>query len=115
MIRTLTYLTCSQKDMTFPRRGEIYLVASIGHKIQETRPAVIIQNDVSNQHSPIVIVSASSSQFRNPADPREAIIADQSTVILNRIRSIDGARLERRIGVLDAATMLVDEAIKISL
>jgi mRNA interferase MazF len=113
--------------MTFPRRGEIYLVAfdpTIGHEIQKTRPAVIIQNDVSNQHSPITIVSAISSQFRNPPRPREVTIAmggktglsKPSAVILSQIRSIDRARLQKRLGVLDAATMRrVDEAIKISL
>ena len=113
--------------MTFPRRGEIYLVAfdpTLGHEIQKTRPAVIIQNDVSNEHSPITIVAAISSQFRNPPNPREVPIATgaktglrtSSAVILNQIRSIDRARLQKRLGVLDAATMRsVDEALKISL
>jgi mRNA interferase MazF len=63
--------------MTFPRRGEIYLVAfdpTVGHEIQKTRPAVVIQNDVSNQYSPITIVAAISSQFRDPPHPREVPI-----------------------------------------
>jgi mRNA interferase MazF len=113
--------------MTFPRRGEIYLVAfdpTLGHEIQKTRPALILQNDVSNQYSPITIVAAISSQFRDPPHPREVPIATggksglskPSAVILNQIRSIDRARLQRRLGVLDAATIRrVDEAIKISL
>ena len=113
--------------MTFPRRGEIYLVVfdpTIGHEIQKTRPAVIIQNDISNRYSPITIVAAISSQFASPPRPREVVIAlagkagltHPSAVILNQIRSIDRARLQRRLGVLDAATMRrVDEAIKISL
>jgi mRNA interferase MazF len=61
--------------MTFPLRGEIYLVAfdpTIGHEIQKTRPALIIQNDISNEHSPITIVAAISSQFGTPPRPREA-------------------------------------------
>jgi mRNA interferase MazF len=113
--------------MTFPRRGEIYLVAfdpAIGHEIQKTRPALVIQNDVSNQHSPITIVAAISSQFRDPPHPREVAIAVgaktglhiPSAVILNQVRSIDRARLQKRLGALDAPTMRrVDEAIKISL
>src|SRR5207248_1084353 len=96
---------------------------TIGHEIQKTRPAVIIQNDISNQHSPITIVAAISSQFRNPPHPREVPIARAkagldapSAVILNQIRSIDRARLLKKIGTLDAVTMLrVDEAIRISL
>jgi len=52
--------------MSVPRRGDIYLVEfdpARGHEIQKTRPAVIIQNDVSNQYSPITIVAAISSRF----------------------------------------------------
>jgi mRNA interferase MazF len=113
--------------MTFPRRGEIYLVVfdpTIGHEIQKTRPAVVIQNDISNRHSPVTIVAAISSQFRDPPHPREVLIAagertglsKPSAAILNQIRSIDRARLQKRLGTLDATTMRrVDEAIKISL
>ncbi len=60
--------------MMLPRRGEIYLVAfdpTIGHEIQKTRPALVIQNDISNEHSPITIVAAISSQFGTPPRPRE--------------------------------------------
>ena len=113
--------------MTFPRRGEIYLVSfdpTVGHEIQKTRPALVIQNDVSNQHSPITIVAAISSQFANPPRPREVLImaggktglSKPGAVVLNQIRSIDRARLQKCLGVLDPATMRrVDDALKISL
>ncbi|HYW44275.1 MAG TPA: type II toxin-antitoxin system PemK/MazF family toxin [Bryobacteraceae bacterium] len=113
--------------MTFPRRGEIYLVEfdpTRGHEIRKTRPAVVIQNDVSNQYSPITIVAAISSQFRDPPYPREVPVrpggktglSQPSAVILNQIRSIDRQRLVKRLGALDAATMArVDESLKISL
>jgi len=113
--------------MTFPRRGEIYLVGfdpTLGHEIRKTRPALIIQNDVSNEHSPITIVAAISSQFGNPPRPREVLLPvggrsglkQPSAVILNQIRSIDRMRLEKRLGTVDAATMRkVDDALKISL
>jgi mRNA-degrading endonuclease toxin of MazEF toxin-antitoxin module len=51
--------------VTHPRRGEIYLVsfdATVGHEIRKTRPAVVIQNNVSNRYSPITIVAAISSR-----------------------------------------------------
>jgi mRNA-degrading endonuclease toxin of MazEF toxin-antitoxin module len=39
-----------------------------------------------------------------------------SAAVLNQIRSIDRARLQKRLGVVDAATMRrIDEALKISL
>jgi mRNA interferase MazF len=113
--------------MRHPRRGEIYLVnfdPTLGHEIQKTRPAVVIQNDISNEHSPITIVAAISSQFRTPPHPREVPISlstktglpKPSAVILNQIRSIDRMRLQKRLGVLDASIMRkVDEALKISL
>src|SRR5476651_620386 len=115
----------NQNRMTYPRRGEIYLVAfdpTVGHEIKKTRPAVIIQNNVSNQYSPISIVAAISSQFGDPPHPREVVIRTKSglskpsAVILNQIRSVDRKRLIKRLGVVDAATMRkVDEALTISL
>jgi mRNA interferase MazF len=111
--------------MSYPRRGEIYLVRfdpTVGYEIRKTRPGVIIQNDVSNQYSPITIVAAISSQFNDPPFPREVIIPPgtglpkASAVILNHIRSVDLTRLIKRLGAVDPDTMRrVDEAIMISL
>jgi len=112
--------------MTFPRRGEIYLVAfdpTIGHEIKKTRPALIIQNNVSNRYSPITIVAAISSQFSDPPHPREVILPagrtglpKPSAVVLNQIRSVDRIRFVKRLGAVDAATMSkVDQALLISL
>ena len=113
--------------MTFPKRGEIYLVSfdpTIGHEIRKTWPAVVIQNDVSNQYSPITIVAAISSKFGTPTHPREVPLqsggktglTQPSAVILNQIRSIDRERLVKRLGALDAGTMRsVDDALMISL
>jgi mRNA interferase MazF len=113
--------------MTHPRRGEIYLVTfdpTVGHEIQKTRPAVVIQNDVSNQYSPITIVAAISTQFQDKPRPREVLIPSgrmtglnqPSAAILNQIRSIDRQRVVKRLGRVDAATMRrIDDALKISL
>ena len=60
-----------------PRRGEIYLVnfdPTVGAEIQKTRPALIIQNDIGNQYSPITIVAAISSKFDEPPYPTEVIL-----------------------------------------
>jgi mRNA interferase MazF len=112
--------------MTYPRRGEIYLVAfdpTVGHEIPKTRPALVIQNDVSNQYSPITIVAAISSQFATPPHPREVLIhpgksglSHLSAAVLNQIRSIDRQRLRKCLGTVDLATMQkVKDAIRISL
>ena len=115
-----------KKEIAFPRRGEIYLVAfdpTVGHEIQKTRPAVVIQNDVSNRHSPITIVAAISSRFSDPPFPREVVIEPEesglpqrSAVIVNQIRSVDRLRLRQKLGRLSTPSMeRLDEAIKISL
>jgi mRNA interferase MazF len=84
---------------------------------------LIVQNNVSNQYSPITIVAAISSQFADPPHPREVILhpgksglQKRSVAVLNQIRSVDRQRLVKRLGVVDAAAMRkVDEALLISL
>jgi mRNA interferase MazF len=96
---------------------------TIGSEIKKTRPALILQNDVSNQYSPITIVAAITSQFTEPLYHTEVLIKVpegglqvDSVALLNQIRSIDKQRLIKRLGVLDVVTMEdVDRAIQISL
>ncbi len=115
-----------KEKVVFPRRGEIYLVSfdpTVGHEIRKTRPAVIIQNDVSNQYSPITIVAAISSQFSDPPFPREVVIESResglskpSAVIVNQLRSVGRQRLAKKLGKLSGQSMRrVDDAIRISL
>ena len=111
--------------MTFPRRGEIHLVEfdpSRGHEIQKTRPAVVIQNDIGNRHSPVTIVAAITSTIS--AHPVTVTIAPTqanglsvpSKIHLGQIRSVDRRRLVKRLGVIDSTIMRrVDDALKISL
>ena len=80
-----------------PVRGEVYLVnfdPTLGSEIKKTRPALIIQNDVANRHSPITIVAAITSKFDDSLYPTEVLIAagegglkQDSVVLLNQIRS----------------------------
>ena len=113
--------------MTFPRRGEIWLVEfdpGRGREIKKTRPAVIIQNDIGNRHSPVTIVAAVTSKLSPTPYPVEVVASPgkgngltlPSAINLGQIRSVDRARLVKRLGALDAATMRKgDEALKISL
>lgn len=109
-----------------PKRGEIYLVnfdPTVGAEIKKTRPALVIQNDIGNEYSPITIVAAITSQFDEPPYPTEVIMERdesglplRSAVVLNQVRSIDRQRLVRRLGRASARTMgRVDQAIQISL
>ena len=112
--------------ITFPVRGEVYLVnfdPTIGSEIKKTRPALIIQNDIANEHSPITIVAAITSKFDDNLYPTEVEISagegglkQHSVVLLNQIRSIDAQRLVKKLGKFDDSTMRkVDSSIEISL
>jgi mRNA interferase MazF len=112
--------------VTHPRRGEVYLVnfdPTIGAEIQKTRPALILQNDIANRHSPITIVAAITSQFDEPPYPTEVLVKAKegglnmdSVVLLNQIRSIDRQRLMRRLGRIKSDTMnAVDRSLQVSL
>lgn len=111
----------------WPRRGEIYLTTldpTIGREIQKTRPALIIQNDLSNGLTDLTIVAPITSTVRFPLNPvhvllpadRKTGLAVTSVALLSQVRAIDKARLVKRIGAVDAdALRCVDEAIQISL
>ena len=107
-------------------RGEIYLVdfdPARGSEIQKIRPALVIQNNIDNQYSSIVIVAAITSSFGQKLYPTEVFISAHvsglgrnSVVQLNQIRAIDKQRLKRRLGVLNVMTMRqINKAILISL
>ena len=125
MATTRTRRTTSPK--AYPKRGEIYLTAldpALGHEIQKTRPALVIQNDISNQLSQVTIVAPITSTVRFPLNPVHVLLAaDRSTglsvtsvAVFNQIRAVDRSRLIKRLGAVDEETLArVDEAIQISL
>ncbi len=109
-----------------PLRGDIYLVnfdPTVGSEIRKTRPALVIQNDIANQYSPITIVAAITSKVNEPPYPTEIILEPgdsglplRSAVLLNQIRSVDRQRLIKRVGRADIESLdRIDSAIKISL
>jgi mRNA interferase MazF len=116
----------TEKEAGFPRRGEIYLTAldpTLGREIQKTRPALVVQNDISNRLSDITIVAPITSTVRFPLSPVHVLLpasegtglAITSVALFNQIRAVDRRRLIRRLGSVDDTTLeLVDEAIRIS-
>jgi mRNA interferase MazF len=111
----------------YPRRGEIYLTAldpTPCREIQKTRPALVIQNDVSNRLSEVTIGAPITSTVRFPLNPVHVLLrAGQATslsvtsvAVFSQIRAVDRIRLIKRLGVVDSETMeQVDEAIRVSL
>ncbi len=117
-------MAAKQKLIT-PKRGEVYLVnfdPTVGVEIKKTRPALVLQNNIANEHSPITIVAAITSKYDDELYPTEVLIfaregglSIDSVVLLNQVRSIDRARLVKRLGMVKAETMEnVDLALQIS-
>jgi mRNA interferase MazF len=99
------------------KRGEVCLVSF-------DRPALVIQNDIGNQYSPLAIVAAITSKVSPEPFPVEVVVAPgkangltkPSAIRLDQIRTIDRSRVIKRLGTIDGQTMRkVDEAIRISL
>ena len=107
------------------RRGDIWTVnfgPVVGSEQGKARPAVIIQNDIGNHYSPVLIVAALTSGETARYDVQVEVKAtegglhENSLVLLNQIQTIDKRRVGRFWGRLSTQTMQqVDEAIRISL
>lgn len=108
--------------MTHLKRGDVYLVnldPTIGREIKKTRPAVVVQNDVFNQYSPLVIVCPITSTFtigitKVLVEPGQSGLDHDSIILAQQIRCVDKKRLVKKLGNLDRKTMKeVDVALKV--
>lgn len=99
----------------------VNLNPTIGSEIKKSRPAVIVQNDIGNQYSPLTIIAPITSQGIEKVYPIEVLIKNkglekESKVLLNQIRAVDKQRLVKRLGILNTHTIeKINEALKISL
>ncbi len=107
-----------------PRRGEVWMAnfsPGRGSEQRGIRPALVIQNDVGNQHGATTIVAAITSTIKiYPVTvllkKGEGNLSHASMVNLAQILTLDKSRLQRRVGVLSSRLMeKVDAAIKVSL
>lgn len=107
------------------QRGDMFyadLTPVVGSEQGGVRPVVIIQNDVGNRHSPTVIAAAITSRTEKRKLPTHIRVPENcqglhqdSTVLLEQVRTIDRTRLREYIGKLNASTMqYVDHAIAVS-
>ena len=114
------------QEIKIPVRGEIYLVGfdpAFGSEIKKTRPALVVQNNISNKYSPATIVAAimSVTGGRGYATnvflkKSQSGLKQDSVVLLNQIKTIDKRRLIKRLGVLNRGLITdIDRALEISL
>lgn len=108
------------------KRGDIFLANLEPIKGKEqggVRPVLVLQNNISNKHSPVTIVSAITSKIYEKEYPtniflnkKDSGLNKDSTVMLNQIRTIDKTRLIKKAGSLDEVMISkVNNALKISL
>lgn len=108
------------------KRGDIILVnldPVTGSEQGKIRPALIIQNDYGNEYSPTTIVAPITSKIFSKDFPtnvqistKESELKEDSTILLNQIRTIDKSRIIKRLGKVNASLFnKVDLAIKVSL
>jgi mRNA interferase MazF len=91
------------------KAGEIWLAQlapTLGSEIQKTRPCVVISPDDMNAHLRTVIVAPMATGSR-PARFRIALTfqGKQGLILLDQVRTLDRARLVKRLGALRPATL----------
>ncbi len=107
-------------------RGDIFLInfePVLGLEQVRTKPALVIQNNISNQFSPLIIVAPITSRVYEKEYPTNVFLKKEdsgldrdSTVLLNQIRTIDKRRIIKKLSSLNEHIMKkVDLAIRISL
>ena len=107
------------------KRGDVVLVnlePVAGSEQGGIRPVLIIQNNIYNKYSPVTIVAAITSKSFKKEYPTNIFLRKEdsgfnknSTILLNQIRTLDKARIIRKMFSLDKEIMKkVDFAIKLS-
>lgn len=89
-------------------RFEVHLVGldpTIGAEIRKTRPCLVISPDEMNRHLRTAIVAPMTTKGRAyPTRVACRFRGKPSQVVLDQIRTVDTARLVRRLGVVDRTT-----------
>lgn len=95
----------------------------MGREIKKTRPALVIQNDITNEYLGTTIVAPITSSVRMPLSPTHVLITkgapsglnETSMALFEQTRVVDRMRLIHPIGRVDAKALAqVDEAIAIT-
>lgn len=102
------------------RRGDVHALASPsrsrGNEQRGRRYAVVVQTDLLNELSTVVVAPTSTSALAAVFRPEVEVAGRRTLVLTEQIRALDRSRLGRRVGTL-AQTELraVDDALKVVL
>jgi mRNA interferase MazF len=86
------------------KRFEIYLVKlnpTIGSEIQKTRPCIVISPNEMNVLNTVIVAPMTSKGFEFIFRPRIKFEDKNGLVLLDQIRTVDKARLVKKIGEVD--------------
>ncbi len=90
------------------KRFEVHLVnldPTIGSEIQKVRPCLVVSPNELNRHVRTVIVAPMTTKGQvNPTRVPCRFQGKAGQVVLDQIRTVDRARLVKRLGRLDAPT-----------
>ncbi len=90
------------------KRFDVYLVnldPTIGSKIKKTRPCLVISPDEMNRYINTVIVAPMTTKGRDyPTRVACKFQGKQGQIVIDQIRTVDKARLIKRVGKIDAQT-----------
>lgn len=88
-------------------RFDVFLVAldpTGGHEIKKTRPCTVISPDEMNHHIGTVIIAPMTTKGRDyPTRVSCSFQGVEGQIVLDQIRTVDKARLVRRLGRLSPA------------
>jgi len=92
------------------KRFDVYLVnldPTVGSEIQKTRPCLVISPDEMNRNIRTVIIAPmTSSQKEYPTRVSCTFQKKKGQIVLDQLRTIDKARLIRRLGTIDSKDQL---------
>lgn len=118
-------MSTQKLSKSYPKRGEIFIAdlnPGFGREMRKKRPVLVISNNSLNQNLSTVIMIPLSSIIPEFIGPDVVKIEDkmgldkESVLIVNQIRSIDQARLIKRVGILSQDKIeQVEEALQITL
>jgi mRNA interferase MazF len=90
------------------KRFDVYLInldPTVGNEIQKTRPCLVISPDEMNLFIKTVIVAPMTTKGTSyPTRVSCKFQGKQGQVVLDQIRTVDKARLVRRLGKVDKQT-----------
>lgn len=92
------------------KRFDVYLTnldPTVGSEIQKTRPCLVISPDEMNTHIRTVIVAPMTTAGKDyPTRVSCTFKKKKGQIVLDQIRTIDKARLLKKIGTIDPDTQL---------